>query len=247
MGWDARRSEGVPQGQALPFRKLLFSIDKAGDVRKYRRCLVTDISEGPPLNRRVFVCLASGSSDCSASYKPRVTEYESLAVKVAGFNDSRPAAKILPPCFRRYRLASSTANFGRQQSGLRTTALRISETGKKIDHHASAVVGCTAMPNPPHPGPVIKQNYLAPRHLSVRLAAEHLGVSRSVLSKVLNGRGPITVNLALRLELAGCGEAMHWLRMQIAHDLPAVRAKYLPRIRVNAALLRGRKSAEVQG
>lgn len=76
------------------------------------------------------------------------------------------------------------------------------------------------MHNPAHPGEILKELVLEPLGLSVTDSAEHLGISRKTLSKVLNGRGAITPEMALRLELAfGKPSANHWLRLQNAYDL----------------------------
>jgi addiction module HigA family antidote len=48
------------------------------------------------------------------------------------------------------------------------------------------------MRNPTHPGEILKELVLAPLGLTVTDAADHLGVSRKTLSKVLNGRGTVT-------------------------------------------------------
>ena len=76
------------------------------------------------------------------------------------------------------------------------------------------------MHNPAHPGEILKQLVLDPLGLSVTDAANHLGVSRKTLYKVLNGRGTVTPEMALRLEMTfGKPDAAHWLRLQIAYDL----------------------------
>jgi len=76
------------------------------------------------------------------------------------------------------------------------------------------------MHNPAHPGEILKGLVLEPLGLSVTETAHHLGVSRKTLSKVLNGRGAITPEMAVRLEMAfGKPNAAHWLRLQNAHDL----------------------------
>jgi antitoxin HigA-1 len=45
---------------------------------------------------------------------------------------------------------------------------------------------------PTHPGNIIKQDYLLPLSISIKDMADTLGVSRKTLSKIINGRGPIT-------------------------------------------------------
>jgi addiction module HigA family antidote len=76
------------------------------------------------------------------------------------------------------------------------------------------------MHNPAHPGEILKELVIGPLRLSVTEAARHLGVSRKTLSKILNGRGAITPEMALRLEMTfGKPSAAHWLRLQNAYDL----------------------------
>lgn len=77
-----------------------------------------------------------------------------------------------------------------------------------------------SMHNPAHPGEILKELVIEPLGLSITEVSEHLGVSRKTLSKVLNGRGAITPEMALRLELAfKKPSADHWLRLQNAYDL----------------------------
>ena len=77
-----------------------------------------------------------------------------------------------------------------------------------------------SMHDPAHPGEILKELVVEALELSVTEAARHLDVSRKTLSKVLNGRGAITPEMALRLELTfGKPDAAHWLRLQNAYDL----------------------------
>ncbi len=76
-----------------------------------------------------------------------------------------------------------------------------------------------AMHNPPHPGEVIREEILKPLGLSVPKAAQHLGVSRHTLSKVLEGNGAVTPEFAYRLSLLFKPSAESWLQQQAAFDL----------------------------
>ena len=72
---------------------------------------------------------------------------------------------------------------------------------------------------PVHPGEIIKEDCLEPLGLSVTEAAKGLGVARSTLSKVLNGRAAISPEMAVKLgEAFGTGPAI-WIRMQTTYDL----------------------------
>ena len=78
----------------------------------------------------------------------------------------------------------------------------------------------TRMFNPPHPGETLKEDVLPALGLTVTEAAAQLGVSRVALSRVLNGKAAISVDMALRLEAWLDGpSAESWLKGQLAYDL----------------------------
>jgi addiction module HigA family antidote len=70
-----------------------------------------------------------------------------------------------------------------------------------------------------HPGIILREDILQPAELSVSEAANLIQVSRVTLSKILNGSGSITPNIALRIEAVVGGNADFWLRMQRGYDL----------------------------
>lgn len=74
------------------------------------------------------------------------------------------------------------------------------------------------MHNPPHPGEVLKNEVIRPRGLSVKDAAVQFSMSRSALSRVLNGKAAMSPRLAARLEEAQTGSARSWLMMQANYD-----------------------------
>jgi len=77
--------------------------------------------------------------------------------------------------------------------------------------------------NPPHPGLTLRDDILPALGLSVSEAAVQLGVDRTTLSKVLNGRASISPAMALRIERwlgrNNGGAAEVWLDQQTAYDL----------------------------
>ena len=75
------------------------------------------------------------------------------------------------------------------------------------------------MNNPPHPGEVIKELCLEPLGLSITEAARALGVSRSELSAIINGRKKITPEMAVRLSIAFNTTSESWLNQQMQYDL----------------------------
>lgn len=72
---------------------------------------------------------------------------------------------------------------------------------------------------PTHPGVIIKEDYLVPLSISIKDMAENLGVSRKTLSKILNERGSITPDMALRLSRAFDTSPDLWLNLQNSYDL----------------------------
>jgi addiction module HigA family antidote len=81
----------------------------------------------------------------------------------------------------------------------------------------------SAMFNPPHPGLTLRDDVLPALNLQVSEAAAQLGVDRTTLSKVLNGRAAISPSMALRVERwlgrDHGGAAEVWLAQQAAYDL----------------------------
>ena len=76
------------------------------------------------------------------------------------------------------------------------------------------------MLNPPHPGESLREDVLLPLGLTVTETAKALGVSRKTLSEIVNGKSPITPDVAVRLERAfGAPPAEMWLRLQAAYDV----------------------------
>ena len=72
---------------------------------------------------------------------------------------------------------------------------------------------------PTHPGNIIKEDYLKPLSLTITEMATTLGVSRKTLSKILNERGKVTPDMALRLSRAFDTTPDLWLNLQKNYDL----------------------------
>jgi len=87
------------------------------------------------------------------------------------------------------------------------------------------------MLNPTHPGEVLREDVIAALGLSVKEAAQRLGVSRMALSRVINGHAAISPDLALRLEMAGISTADMWLTLQLNHNLAQARRSARPMIK----------------
>jgi len=72
---------------------------------------------------------------------------------------------------------------------------------------------------PTHPGKILKEDYLKPLSMAVNEFASVLGVSRKTLSKIVNERGSITPDMALRLSRALDTTPLLWLNLQKNFDL----------------------------
>lgn len=72
---------------------------------------------------------------------------------------------------------------------------------------------------PSHPGGILKRLYLDPLCLTVVDLARALKVSRKTVSKLVNQRGSITPEMALRLAIAFETTPQLWLNLQQNYDL----------------------------
>jgi addiction module HigA family antidote len=92
------------------------------------------------------------------------------------------------------------------------------------------------MYNPCHPGEILWEEYLKPLHISITVFAKQIGVSRKVLSDVINEKAGISPVMALRLSKALNKTPQFWLSMQINHDLFHVQQKTKKEIRAVRSL-----------
>lgn len=80
-------------------------------------------------------------------------------------------------------------------------------------------VSASSMHNPAHPGAVLKDAVIDALGLTVKDAAAYLDVDRVTLSRVINARAGISVDMALRLSKALDTSVEVWLGMQQAYDV----------------------------
>lgn len=72
---------------------------------------------------------------------------------------------------------------------------------------------------PTHPGGILKRHYIEPLSLTVSEVAKDLGVSRKAVSKIVNEKGSITPDMALRLAKAFDTTPEMWLNLQTKYNL----------------------------
>ena len=75
-----------------------------------------------------------------------------------------------------------------------------------------------------HPGLWLREEVVEPAGLNVTRLADHLGVSRQAMSKLLNGHQGLSAEMAIRFEKAFGLNADTLMRMQSAHELAEARA-----------------------
>ena len=75
------------------------------------------------------------------------------------------------------------------------------------------------MKNPPHPGGLVLRQCIEPLGLSITAAAAALGVTRTTLSELVNGKRGISPEMAMRLSRVFGGSAESWLVQQAQYDL----------------------------
>src|SRR5580692_5813643 len=91
------------------------------------------------------------------------------------------------------------------------------------------------MHSPAHPGEILKTMYMEPLEVSITQAADALGVSRKHVSAIVNGRAPVTPDMAARLAGTFGTEPDIWINLQAQYDLWQVRQHGRPKVKRLAA------------
>jgi addiction module HigA family antidote len=77
---------------------------------------------------------------------------------------------------------------------------------------------------------------LAPLGVSITTAADALGVSRKHVSEIVNGRAPVSADMAVRLAAAFDTEPDLWVNLQAQYDLWEATQRTPPKVkRLHAA------------
>jgi addiction module HigA family antidote len=74
------------------------------------------------------------------------------------------------------------------------------------------------MHNPLHPGEIVKDELIDATGMSVTEAAARLGVSRTALSRLLNGHAGISPEMAVRLSKLFNTSIEMWINLQAQYD-----------------------------
>ena len=87
------------------------------------------------------------------------------------------------------------------------------------------------MHSPAHPGEFLKEMYIAPLGVTVTKVADALGVTRKHVSAIVNGRAPVTPDMAVRLAGVFGTEPEIWVNLQAQYDLWLVRQQVKPKVK----------------
>jgi addiction module HigA family antidote len=91
------------------------------------------------------------------------------------------------------------------------------------------------MKRPPHPGGFVLRNCIEPMGLTITQAACALGVTRTTLSELVNGKRGISPEMAIRLSKVFGGSAANWLTQQVHYDLAQIPADRIKLERLKSA------------
>jgi antitoxin HigA-1 len=78
------------------------------------------------------------------------------------------------------------------------------------------------MKNSPHPGTVVLSECIEPLGLTITQAAAALGVTRTTLSELVNGKRGISAEMAIRLSQVFGGSAQSWITQQAHYDFAQI-------------------------
>ena len=81
-----------------------------------------------------------------------------------------------------------------------------------------------AMKNPPHPGSFVLSECIEPLGLTITKAAQALGVTRTTLSELVNGKRGISPEMAIRLSQVFGGSTLSWVTQQVQYELAKIPA-----------------------
>ena len=95
----------------------------------------------------------------------------------------------------------------------------------------TTIEGSGQMHSPAHPGEILKEMYMTPLGVTVTKVADALGVTRKHVSAIVNGRAPVTPDMAVRLAGVFGTEPEIWVNLQAQYDLWLVRQQVRPKVK----------------
>jgi addiction module HigA family antidote len=83
----------------------------------------------------------------------------------------------------------------------------------------------------PHPGDVLREDFMKPLGLSAYAVAKALGVAPITVSLLIRGKRNVSAEMALRLARWSGSTVQFWMNMQSFHDARAAERKSAARIK----------------
>jgi len=77
----------------------------------------------------------------------------------------------------------------------------------------------------PHPGEILKQEFLDELGISAYRLAKEIEVSEASLSQIINGKRSMSVDLAIRLGIYFKTSPELWINLQRSHDIMELERK----------------------
>lgn len=94
-----------------------------------------------------------------------------------------------------------------------------------------------------HPGEFIKDE-LEARKMKQQALADEMGISKSIVSQIINGKRNITPFLALKIEKALGIDAQLWMRLQIRYQLDTIRLNQMDALK--KAKIQSKKKSDIK-
>lgn len=73
--------------------------------------------------------------------------------------------------------------------------------------------------DPIHPGEILKEECLNPLNISIAEASKNLNVARSTLTRLINGKANVSIDMAWKLSKAFNTTPEFWLNLQTQYDI----------------------------
>lgn len=83
---------------------------------------------------------------------------------------------------------------------------------------------------PPHPGEYIREDVLPALGMTVGELANHMGVSRQTLSRLINEKSDVSSEMAIRLGQTFQNGARFWAALQMKRDIWDAEQKFTSKI-----------------
>lgn len=84
-----------------------------------------------------------------------------------------------------------------------------------------AIEDMASIPQPVHPGAILREEFLAPLGMSAIALAKRLGVPRTRIERLVREETAVTADTALRLAAFFRTTPAFWMNLQVACDLKA--------------------------